>query len=313
MRLSFWGKKEDSLGVYASMEIDGDKVISFTEKPEHIIPSSLRHVGIYLLTKGYLEVLKATPLHHDQLEHAIDTYAKQGKATFVEIDKNTLTLTISGTYWVRKITYLRSCRALFSPKAEIAENVILQGNVYIEDGAKIYEGVCLKGPCYIGKNAIVGDDALVRGGSCIEESSVAGSYMEMTNTLLMSHSTSHSGFIGDSIIGSNCKIGAMFCSANARLDRHGVSAEVKQKKVDSNGRHLGVMVGDNVITGACVTTMPGVIIGTYSIYWPIHNSDEKCRTGCKILYGIYNNCEKEADSLTIAASFATIASFFVRE
>ena len=84
----------------------------------------------------------------------------------------------------------------------------------------------------------------------------------------MAEATSHSGFIGDSIIGNKTKIGGMVCTANVRLDRKKVSAEVKEKKVESLRRHLGTIIGDNVILGAGVVTMPGVIIGNDTLIGP---------------------------------------------
>jgi NDP-sugar pyrophosphorylase family protein len=262
------GRKQEITGVYGCMQVEGDKVVGFIEKPTDIIQSSLRHIGIYLFTQGYLEILKQTPPDENHLEHAIDAYAKEGKVTFVETDKETLTLKYAWNLLGVKHYLLQGLTSYISPDADVSKHAIIDGVVYIESGAKVYEGACLKGPCYIGKNAVVGTNALVRGGTCLEENAVAGSYMEMTNTLMMNDSTTHSGFIGDSVIGSKTKIGAMICTANVRLDRKKVSAEVKEKKVDSQNKHLGAIVGDNVIFGAGVITMPGIIIGNDTLIGP---------------------------------------------
>jgi len=65
----------------------------------------------------------------------------------------------------------------------------------------------------------VGNNALVRDKVVAEENAVIGSYMEMKNTVMMQGATTHTGFIGDSVIGSNSKIGAEICTTNVRLDR----------------------------------------------------------------------------------------------
>lgn len=262
------GKKQQIAGVYGCMQIEGDKVVGFIEKPLSLTQSSLQHVGIYLLNKEYLKLLEKTPLAHDHLEHAFDAYAKQGKVTYVETNKETVTMKYAWDLLRIKDYLLQTLSHSVSKKCDIAKNALLQGTVFIEDGAKIYEGVCIKGPCYIGRNAIVGNNALVRGGSCIEENAVVGAYMEMTNCLLMGNATTHSGFIGDSIIGNASKVGAQFCSANVRLDRRDVAATVKEKAVDSRRNHLGVIIGDTVVIGARVTTMPGILIGNDSLIGP---------------------------------------------
>ena len=63
---------------------------------------------------------------------------------------------------------------------------------------------------------------------------------------------SQSGFVGDSVIGKNCRFGAGFVSGNVRFDEkpiHGL-------------RKLGVVVGDNSAFGIHSGTMPGVLIGS---------------------------------------------------
>lgn len=262
------GKEHEGVDRYGYMEVNEKKVVGIIEKPSEVQTSSLRIIGVYLLNKSFLDTLKLTPLDHYHFEDALHTYAAAGKATYVITERETLTLKYAWDLLEIKNYLLKDLPSYISPDAAVSKHTIMEGNVYIEEGAKVFESACLKGPCYIGKNAIVGNNALLRGGTCIEEKAVAGSYMEMTNTLIMAESTSHSGFIGDSIIGNKCKIGGMFCSANVRLDRKQVATEVKTKKVESFRKHLGTIIGDNVILGARVTTMPGVIIGNDSLIGP---------------------------------------------
>lgn len=262
------GRKEKSTGVYGSMQVDGEKVTGFIEKPPEIMQSSLRHIGIYLFTKKFLEVLAKTPLEHYHLEHAIDAYAREGSVTYIETEKKTVTLKYAIDLLGIKNYLLKNVRKHISKKADVSKHALIIGTVYIEDGAKVFENSCIKGPCYIGKNAVVGNNALLRDGVSLEESAVAGSYMEMKNTLVMNGSHTHSGFIGDSIIGKNCRIGGGFASANQRIDRDTVKFMVNEKSIDSARKFLGVLIGDNVKTGANVTTMPGVIIGNNSLIGP---------------------------------------------
>lgn len=262
------GRKEESTGVYGCMVVEGDKVTGFIEKPSEFLQSSLRHIGIYLFSEMFLEILEKTPLEHYHLERAIDTYAHQGNVRYIETNKETLTLKYAWDLLGIKDYLLKNIQKHISRRAEVSEYAMIIGNVFIEDGAKILEGACIKGPCYIGKNTYVGNNALLRNGVCLEEGAIAGSNAELKNCLIMQNSHTHFGFIGDSVIGRDCRIGGGFCTANQRLDRTNVSLEIKSKKINSSRKYLGVLMGDNVKIGAHVVTMPGVIIGNNSFIGP---------------------------------------------
>ena len=145
--------------------------------------------------------------------------------------------------------------------AQVASSAQLIGEVYVEDGAQIMENAVIKGPCYVGKNAFVGTNAILRDGVDLEEGAVAGANMEIKNTLLSEGSKTHSGFIGDSLVGRNCRIGAGFNSANVRIDRETVKSVIKGEKTDTGLKSFGVVIGDNARIGIKSSTMPGVIIG----------------------------------------------------
>ena len=102
----------------------------------------------------------------------------------------------------------------------------------------------------------------------IEKNAELQHYVDFKNSVIGEHSTIHSGFIGDSIIGKNVKIGAGFITANKRLDRENVRVFVKGVKVDSNLRGLGLIIGDNTKLGICVTAMPGTVVGENSTVYP---------------------------------------------
>ncbi len=93
-------------------------------------------------------------------------------------------------------------------------------------------------------------------------------FLEVKNSLIMSSAKVHSGFIGDSVIGEDCRIGAQFSSANVRLDRSEIKIQTEKEEVDSGLKHLGTIIGRNVKIGIKVSTMPGIIIGGGSIIGP---------------------------------------------
>lgn len=255
-------KKKTNGVMQGVLRFTGSKVEEIVEKPKiGEEPSDIGVVGIYLFQKDFLETLKKTHKEHYQLEAAISSYAKKNNAVFVKTHKETVSLKYPWDLLNIKNYLFKKLKRYISSKAEIAESAELIGEVYVEDGASIMENVVVKGPCYIGKNAYVGNNAILRGGIDVGENVVVGANMEIKNSILMQDSTTHSGYMGDSIIGKNCKIAAGFITANVRLDRGSVKATVKGEKTDTGLKMLGVMMGDNSNTGIKVTVMPGITIG----------------------------------------------------
>ena len=78
----------------------------------------------------------------------------------------------------------------------------------------------------------------------------------------------HLSYVGDSVIGEDCNLGAGTITANYRLDGETVKMVVKDKVVDSERRKLGVILGDNVKTGINALLMPGVKVGSNSWVGP---------------------------------------------
>lgn len=244
------------------LKIEKDKVIEIVEKPlPGKEPSDLAIVGIYLLNKLFLETLRKTPKEHYSFEKAISKYANKENVRLAVTDGNNLSLKYPWDMLLLKNYMLSSLKKYVSPAASIVSSAQLIGEVYVDENAKIMENAVIKGPCYIGKNVFVGNNAVLRNEVDVEENSVVGANMEIKNTLLMENSKTHSGFIGDSVIGKNCRIAAGFHTANVRLDRATVKVVVKEQKINTGLKSLGVMVGDETKIGLKSSTMPGIIVG----------------------------------------------------
>lgn len=255
-------KKKTNGIMQGVLRFTGNKVEEIVEKPKvGEEPSDIGVVGIYLFQKDFLETLGKTPKEHYRLEAAIAAYAKENNVIYVKTHKETVSLKYPWDLLNIKNYLFKKIKRSVSSKTEIAKSADLIGKVFVEDGASIMENVVVKGPCYIGKNVFVGNNAILRGGIDVEENAVVGANMEMKNSILMQDSTTHSGYIGDSVIGRNCKIAAGFLTANVRLDRESIKTAVKGEKIDTRLKMLGAMIGDNSNMGIKVKVMPGIIIG----------------------------------------------------
>jgi bifunctional UDP-N-acetylglucosamine pyrophosphorylase/glucosamine-1-phosphate N-acetyltransferase len=78
----------------------------------------------------------------------------------------------------------------------------------------------------------------------------------------------HLSYVGDSIIGKRCNLGAGTITANIRFDGENVKVQVKNRVVDSGRRKLGAILGDDVKSGINVLFMPGVKVGGSSWVGP---------------------------------------------
>ncbi len=75
-------------------------------------------------------------------------------------------------------------------------------------------------------------------------------------------------FVGDSIIGDNCNLGAGVILSNLRFDRKTIKTTIAGKEIDTKKEKFGAILGDNVQVGVNSTLMPGVNIGHNTLLGP---------------------------------------------
>ncbi len=265
------GKETDKPWEYGILELKGDIAKNLIEKPEKgKEPSNIKAVGIYLLPSNFLDYYKRIPEHMYAYEDALRLFMQENKVHVVKTDKDTPSLKYP---W----ELLKTTKIMLSEKlkgqeiadtAEIAKNVVIEGNVHIGKNTKIFENAVIKGPCYIGNNCTIGNNALIRENVNIEDNVMIGANCEIVRSVIQEGAHIHSGIILDSIIGKNCRIGAGTITANRRLDRGEIKTTVKGEKVNSGLTYFGVIIGDNTNIGIGVKTMPGVMIGSNCVIGP---------------------------------------------
>lgn len=262
-------KQKENTWENGVVKIANNRLEELIEKPpEGKEPSKLCIIGIYLFSKDFLRQLQNTPEEHNQLERAISSFAKKHHVYVIKTEEDTITLKYAWDLLDLKNFLFKAVKKSIGENVKIANSAEIIGDVAIEDEATIMEGAKIKGPCFIGRNAYIGNNAILRNGVDIAENSVIGAYMEVKNSVIMANSKTHSGFIGDSIISEDCRIGAQFCTANVRLDRATIKTDIHGQTIDTGKKFLGVIIGKNVRTGIKSSTMPGIIIGENAIIGP---------------------------------------------
>ena len=74
----------------------------------------------------------------------------------------------------------------------------------------------------------------------------------------------HHNYVGDSIIGEKCNLGAGTKIANLRFD----GKDIAMGGNDTGTRKLGVIMGDSVQTGINASINPGTAIGSGTLIGP---------------------------------------------
>ena len=158
--------------------------------------------------------------------------------------------------------------------ADLPADVIIHGQVYIEDGAKIESGTYIAGPTLIFKGAEVRFGAYIRGDVIVAEGAVVGHDTEVKNSILLPGAkAAHFAYVGDSILGRNVNLGAGTKCANVKVDMGKNTVKIKLGgEVHNTGlRKIGTIFGDNSSVGCNTVTNPGTIIGRDTLAYAVSN------------------------------------------
>ena len=245
-----------------------NNVVDIEEKPKDP-KSNLINGGIYKFQSDILDILEdLEPSERGEVEltDAIKELIREGRIKGIKLKG----------YWKdigKPWDLLDSNRFILNGikrgiKGEIGENVVIEGNVIVEEGAVIRHNSAIEGPAVIKSGAVVGPLAYIRPYTVLMEDTFVGNSSEIKNSIIMRGTKiPHLSYVGDSIIGENCNFGCNTITANLRFDDKPVKVNIKGKIVESV-RKLGVIMGDNVKTGVQVSFMPGVKVGSNSWIGP---------------------------------------------
>lgn len=143
-------------------------------------------------------------------------------------------------------------------KGEIRDAVYIDGIVELGEGSVLLPGVFIEGNVSIGKNCKIGPNCHLRGNTSIGDNCHIGNAVEIKNSWIMDGvSAGHLTFIGDSIICSNCNLGAGTITSNLRHDKTNQRSEIGGKLIDTGRMKLGAVIGKNARTGIKTAIYPG--------------------------------------------------------
>ncbi len=151
---------------------------------------------------------------------------------------------------------------VFLEKGVTMEHCIINastGPVYIGKHAEVMEGSIIRGPFAMGENACLKLGAKVYGATTLGPGCVVGG--EIKNTVLFGYSNkAHDGYLGDSVIGEWCNMGAGTTNSNLKNTASEVRVWTPKGEM-SAGMKCGVMMGDYSRTAINTAINTGTVIG----------------------------------------------------
>lgn len=135
------------------------------------------------------------------------------------------------------------------------------GPIYIGRDAVIMEGGMIRGPFALGENSVLKMGAKVYGATSIGPNCVAGG--EIKNVVIQANSNkAHDGYLGDSIIGEWCNLGAGTSNSNIKNTGGEVKLWNKLTNAYTNaGQKCGMIMGDYSRTAINSSINTGSMIG----------------------------------------------------
>jgi UDP-N-acetylglucosamine diphosphorylase/glucosamine-1-phosphate N-acetyltransferase len=152
--------------------------------------------------------------------------------------------------------------SVFLEKGAKVEHCVLNassGPIYIGKDAEVMEGTTIRGPFAVGEGACVKMNSRIYGATSIGPYSLAGG--EIKNSVMFGYSNkAHDGYLGDSVIGEWCNLGAGTCNSNLKNNASTIKVWTPKGLLDV-GIKCGVMMGDYSRTAINTSINSGTVIG----------------------------------------------------
>jgi UDP-N-acetylglucosamine diphosphorylase / glucose-1-phosphate thymidylyltransferase / UDP-N-acetylgalactosamine diphosphorylase / glucosamine-1-phosphate N-acetyltransferase / galactosamine-1-phosphate N-acetyltransferase len=256
--LAIFGQRVEASEKFGVLEIEDGKLMGITEKPTGR-KNELVNIGFYVLDGRVfdeLHDLQKSPRGELELTDAVLSLALKADLEVVEIEGWE---GIAYPWELLKVNKIALYETVDGVNGIIEEGVVIKGDVALGKDSVILSGTYIEGPVFIGKNCKIGPNAYLRAGAFIGDNCHIGS-SEIKNSIIMDNTNvPHLSYVGDSVIGRKCNLGAGTMIANLRFDGGNVKSMAKER-IDTGLRKFGVVMCDNVKTGVNVSIMPGVVV-----------------------------------------------------
>ncbi|MDB5200917.1 MAG: glucose-phosphate thymidylyltransferase [Ferruginibacter sp.] len=135
------------------------------------------------------------------------------------------------------------------------------GPIYIAKNATVMEGNMVRGPFALGENSVLKMGSKVYGATSIGPGCVAGG--EIKNSILFANSNkAHDGYLGDSVLGEWCNLGAGTSNSNVKNTGAAVKYIInEEQEMHYAGNKAGLLMGDYSRAAINTSFNTGTIVG----------------------------------------------------
>jgi UDP-N-acetylglucosamine diphosphorylase/glucosamine-1-phosphate N-acetyltransferase len=250
---------------------EGKKVAS------HILPNRKLADSIKNLGENSILIYEGEEIASNKASTNSTKVAYQGEITFVKFPWH---------FFIENDAEIRKDYKLLTAERTSAhvssDNKVIGENIFIEPGAKVHCSIINtdSGPVYIGKNAEVMEGAMIRGpfalcnnaqvkmGAKIYGATTIGPGCkvggEITNSVFFANSNkAHDGYLGNSVIGEWCNLGADTNSSNLKNNYSKVELFNYHQKavIETSQQFLGLIMGDHSKCGINTMFNTGTVVG----------------------------------------------------
>ena len=154
---------------------------------------------------------------------------------------------------------------IFIEEGAVVEMAMLNasaGPIYIGKDAEVMEGSMIRGPFSLGNNSTIKMGAKIYGASSIGPHSKVGG--EVNNSMILGYSNkSHDGFLGNSVIGEWCNLGADTNTSNLKntYDIVRIWSYAQESFVNTELQFCGLIMGDHSKAGINTMFNTGTVVG----------------------------------------------------
>jgi len=255
---------EDPRGL-GMVELADDRVVNIYEKMVKP-PTSLANAGLYLFTPEIMDIIARTE-KSPRGEYEITDSLKLLIATGAGLHYHRLASWLDVSYPWDLLAANEGVMAGMKLEnlGQVEPGAVLQGPVGIGRDTIVRSGSYIVGPVVIGEGGDIGPSCFIRPATAIGDGCRIGAAVEVKNSIIMNGTKiPHHNYVGDSVIGERCNLGAGTKIANLRLDKK----DIRVSGVDTGRRKLGAIIGDDVETGINCSINVGSIIGGGSFIGP---------------------------------------------
>ncbi|MES2763688.1 MAG: GlmU family protein [Bacteroidota bacterium] len=197
------------------------------------------------------------------VENVWDIFYKNGDA--IKQDFELLTKGRSSKPLSLSNTVIGDVKDIFLEEGAVVEAAILNtksGPIYIAKDAEIMEGSVVRGPFSLGEHAALKLSTKIYGPTTVGPHSKVGG--EVNNSVIFAYSNKgHDGFLGNSVVGEWCNLGADTNNSNLKNNYGNVKlySYAQDEMIDTGLQFCGLIMGDHSKCGINTMFNTGTVVG----------------------------------------------------